>query len=221
MKMILTEWKKIKRSVRGVDISAAFVGKGKKTILIIGCVHGDEVQSQHISTRLVKYFEENAANFKDKRIIILPLANPDGRETGQRTNANGVDINRNFPTKNWELSKDKDEYYSGPKKNSEPETQAIVELIETYEPELIISIHQPYKVVNYDGPAEEIAQIISLYNKYEIHEDIGYPTPGSLGTYAGVERHIPTITLELPENEPDEKVWHDNGLAIVAAITHC
>jgi len=77
-------------------------------------------------------------------------------------------------------------------------------VIEQYKPELIITLHAPYKVVNYDGPAKEIAEKISEIIKYPVEASIGYPTPGSFGTYAGIERQVPTITLELDETCPVE-----------------
>ena len=46
---------------------------------------------------------------------------------------------------------------------------------------------------------EEIAEKISEIIGYPVQQEIGYPTPGSFGTYAGVEKNIPTITLELDE----------------------
>lgn len=63
-------------------------------------------------------------------------------------------------------------------------------------------MHAPYKVVNYDGPAEKFAKSISKIIGYPVEASIGYPTPGSFGTYCGVERNIPTITLELDEEIP-------------------
>ena len=62
-------------------------------------------------------------------------------------------------------------------------------------------------MVNYDGPAKEIAQKISQIINYPAEESIGYPTPGSFGTYCGVERNIPTITLELDEDTPIKDIY--------------
>ena len=121
----------------------------------------------------------------------------------KRTNSNGVDLNRNYPTKNWELT-EKDQYFGGEKPASEIETQFMVEVIEKYKPKAIVALHSPYKIVNYDGPAQNLAQKISEIIKYPVEESIGYPTPGSFGTYCGVERNIPTITLELDEECPVE-----------------
>ena len=130
--------------------------------------------------------------------LFIPCLNPDGLQLGQRTNANGVDLNRNFPTKNWELT-EKNEFFGGEKPASEIETQFLIDVINQYKPETILTLHAPFKVVNYDGPARELAEQISQIIGYPVEESIGYPTPGSFGTYAGIERQIKTITLELDE----------------------
>ena len=71
-----------------------------------------------------------------------------------------------------------------------------------------MTIHAPYKVVNYDGDAKALAEIISEITKYPVQSDIGYPTPGSFGTYAGIDKKIPTITLELDEKSSEEELWN-------------
>ena len=77
----------------------------------------------------------------------------------------------------------------------------MINVIEEYKPKLILTLHTPYKIVNYDGPAKEVSEKISEIISYPVEESIGYPTPGSFGTYAGVEKNIPTITLEMDEEE--------------------
>ncbi len=147
-----------------------------------------------------------------KKLLFIPCLNPDGMQLGQRTNANGVDLNRNFPTKNWgenhgdNATCDDVEtaYYGGTSGGSEIETQFLIDTIREFKPNKILTLHAPYKVVNYDGPAKELAEKISTIINYPVEASIGYPTPGSFGTYAGVERQIPTITLELDEVCPIE-----------------
>lgn len=164
-------------------------GKGKT--LIIGVFHGDEPQGKYL---IDEYLKINNA----KGLLFIPCLNPDGLQLGKRTNANGVDLNRNFPTKNWELT-EKNEFFGGMSAGSEIETRFLIDTIDEFKPELILTLHAPYKVVNYDGPAKEISEKISQIINYPVEESIGYPTPGSFGTYAGIERQIPAITLELDE----------------------
>lgn len=137
--------------------------------------------------------------------LFIPCLNPDGMQLGKRTNANGVDLNRNFPTQNWEYTA-RDEFFGGERPASEIETRFVMEIIEEYKPSLILTLHAPFKVVNYDGDAKEISEKISKIINYPVEESIGYPTPGSFGTYAGIENKIPTITLELDETCPVEEL---------------
>ncbi len=162
-------------------------------ILVIGVVHGDEPQGRDL---IRNYLAEE----KNSNLGFIPILNPDGLILGTRTNANKVDLNRNFPTSNW-IGGQKDSYWGGKEPASEEEIKFLINVINIYSPKLILAIHAPYKVVNYDGDGLIFAQEISKITGYPICEDIGYPTPGSLGTYAGIEKNIPTITLELDENK--------------------
>ena len=138
---------------------------------------------------------------KNSNILFIPRLN----SSNNRTNDNGVDLNRNFPTKNWELTA-KNEYFGGNSPASEKETRFIIDTIEKYDLKLILSIHAPYKIVNYDGPYNEIIEKIASIINYPIEPSIGYPTPGSFGTWAGIEKNILTITLELDEEIEIEKL---------------
>ncbi len=163
-----------------------------KPILVIGVFHGDEPQGDFLIREYIKINNNS-------EMLFIPCLNPDGMKLKTRQNANGVDLNRNFPTKNWERVEDKT-FYGGEAPNSEIETKFTAEIIEEYKPQLILSLHAPFRTVNFDGDALKYAEKISEIINYPVQEDIGYPTPGSFGTYCGVERNIPTITLELDEN---------------------
>ncbi len=180
--------------------------KYDKTVLIIGVFHGDEPDGEF----LIRKYLENAKNYDGKnRLLVVPCLNPDGKALNRRTNGNGVDLNRNFPTKNWELSA-ADEYFGGKCAGSEIETDFICRIIDDFAPDAVLTLHEPYKIVNFDGPAAEIASKIAQITGYPVQKDIGYPTPGSFGTYCGVERNIPVITLELPEKEDKSVLWNAN-----------
>lgn len=164
-----------------------------KKILIIGVFHGDEKQGEYF----INSYLEKSKNIGKNSIYFIPKLNP----SGVRKNLNGVDLNRNFPTKNWELGDTSSDYFGGEKPASEIETKYLVDLINENNFSAIITIHAPYKTVNYDGPAESLAQKISNIVGYPPSSDIGYATPGSFGTYCGKERQIPTITIEIDEED--------------------
>ena len=181
---------KAQKTLQGREI-ALYGNGGKCKNLIIGVFHGDEPQGKFL---IEKYFENNS----ESSLYFIPCLNPDGMAVKKRTNASGVDLNRNFPTNNWQYSA-KDEFFGGESPASEIETKFVMEILDEYKPQLILTLHAPFKVVNFDGNAREISEKISKIINYPVEESIGYPTPGSFGTYAGIENKIPTITLELDE----------------------
>jgi murein peptide amidase A len=168
--------------------------ENSKTVLIIGTVHGDEPQGKFLIENYIKM-----PLSPKNRMLFIPCLNPDGFELKTRQNANEIDINRNFSTKNWVREPFASEYFGGETSSSEIETKFVEAVLEEFTPDVILTLHAPFKVVNYDGPASEIAQKISEIINYPVQSDIGYSTPGSFGTYAGIERNIPTITLEVDE----------------------
>ena len=173
----------------------------KKTILVIGVFHGDEPQGEYFIKEFIKIPKNNFKN----RTIYIPRLN----SNNERKNKNGVDLNRNYPTKNWELGDKNSNYFGGDSPSSEIETKTVIKLTDEFQPNAIITIHAPFKIVNYDGPEEKtkpLAKVISKITGYPIQKDIGYPTPGSFGTYMGLEKEIPTITIEVDEEIPSEEL---------------
>lgn len=191
---------------REVELLEMTSTSNEKTVLLIGVFHGDEPQGEFL---IKKFIETKITPCKNKTLII-PCLNPDGKALGTRQNSNGVDLNRNFPTKNRKMLEDK-HYFCGETPASEIETRFIIDVLEKYKPDFILSLHAPYRVVNYDGDAKSYAEKLSEITGYPVEEDIGYETPGSFGTYAGKERNIPTITLELPEDKSDDELWKEVG----------
>jgi len=212
-------WSVWANSVEGRNIYLLEISEGSPVTVIFGAFHGSEPLSGEFALQFAEFLYNEYNNYLDCKVVIIPAVNPDGLVQGKRTNANGVDINRNFPTENWTKNYTKKSQYPGEYPASEPETQAVIKILEKYQPDKIISIHTPLKMVNYNGPAKKLAFLISERNGYPVSHYIGYPTPGLFGTYAGVERNIPTITLELPR-EPLQKVWEENREALFEAIKY-
>jgi predicted deacylase len=209
---------KLGDSVEKRPIMATIWNKNSRThpCLVIAGVHGDERVAGEFGKRLDETWNKRPEELGKSYVIFIPMANPDGWKRRTRQNAHKVDINRNFPFK-WRRSKPGSRHYSGPKPLSEPETGILKDLIDKNKPRMIITFHCPLNNVNYDGPAEELAKEMREYNHMKVVANIGYPTPGSLGNYAGVHKKIPTITLEFPRRKLDQ-VWEHNYKAVMAAI---
>ncbi|GAB6269881.1 MAG: M14 family murein peptide amidase A [Smithella sp.] len=193
-----------------------FGDSGKNCVLFLGAVHGDETPTVYLMLKMAHYIKDNPQIFKDKCIVIAPLVNPDGflSKNPRRVNANGVDINRNFPTKDWSAEALKQwkikqhknrRYYPGQKPASEQETMFQIALIKRFNPQKILSVHSPLNFFDYDGPSSDLDSFEHWLEK--ISKESNHPLrkfgffPGSLGNYAGHERNIFTLTLELPSSK--------------------
>jgi protein MpaA len=213
--------KTVGTSVEGRPIEA-FVRprKGAPTVLILGGIHGDEPKGVFLARRLIRLLETDSTVGRESRWIVVPVVNPDGYERRRRRNANRVDVNRNFPTADWERTSRRSRMYSGEQPASEPETRAVMAVVQRYRPSRIITIHSidgHRECNNYDGPARVIALRMKRFNRYPVASSMGYPTPGSFGTWAGAERGIPTITLELPSHRSPKRCWEDNRRALLCS----
>ena len=182
--------------------------KGVTRFLLLGGVHGNETEGiQFMHDFCCEFIDCNIKSPFEEEILAIPVVNPDGFLNYERKNANGVDLNRNMPTEDWSQEYSEEKFFPGEKPNSEPESQQIVNIIERYQPCCIISFHSWKPIINYNGPSLEYAKKIAAHLNMVITNDIGYPTPGSLGTYSGLERKIPTITLEFTRGTPLQKIY--------------
>src|SRR6478672_9133446 len=100
--------------IRVVERDGARPGR---TVLVVGCIHGNECAGTAVTRRLVSGPAPRAG-----RLLVIQDLNPDGRRLGVRTNARGVDLNRNFPSGWRPIGRRGDLEYSGPRPLSEPES---------------------------------------------------------------------------------------------------
>jgi len=172
----------------------------KRRVLVLGGIHGDERSSSSLVFHWIVHAEATPAQTHWR---FIPGLNPDGllAHPPRRTNAHGVDLNRNFPTPDWQRdaisywttkTKKDPRRYPGLTPLSEPESKFLYEQIESFKPDIIVSIHAPFGVLDFDGPSVPPRKLGRLYL-----DQVGI-YPGSLGNYGGVTLGIPVITVELP-----------------------
>ena len=208
------------RSVRGRTLVMHVFGDGAATVFIFGGIHGNEPTSASVAGRLIEHLRNHPEALGGRRVAILAEANPDGLAERRRGNARGVDLNRNFPARNWRRASGSGRGH-GPTPASEPETRAIVRAVDMLDPDCIVSIHSIARgrhCNNYDGPAGDFATVMTGLNGYPARATMGYETPGSFGSWAGIDRGIPTITLELPRDLSGAQCWRENRAALLAVI---
>jgi protein MpaA len=257
-------WNFVRSSVQGDPLLwktyGKFPGPGKEaeteTTLIMCGVHGDEITPIKFCFDAIAHLEnvklgkvidphtQKPVSLDGKFVIVAPIVNPDSyfKKRPTRTNANGVDVNRNFPTKDFRkkahhswVSRYRKDKRRNPGKvaMSEPETIFQVNLIYRYRPDKIISVHAPLTMLDYDGPASEHTGgivgsranqlLIRMSEQAKGYRIKNYPFfPGSLGNYAGNERNIPTFTLELPTSDARKasSYWSLFKGSIHSAIMH-
>lgn len=174
-------------------------------ILLIGRFHGDEPEGEYILEKLIEKLKTDKFT-SSYNIYIVPCLNPSGKKLFTRGNSNEVDLNRNYPTKNFlpDSVNPHTKKLSSGTPASEQETRNMMTWVEKISPVRILSIHSDLHLVDYDGPARQLAEKVSLDCGYKLVDNIGYPTNGSFGTWAGIEKQIPVITLETWKAESDE-----------------
>ena len=203
-------------SVQRLPILSFVLGRGPDVTLIMATIHGNEPAGTPLVRRLGKYLQQQSHLMEGRRVVFLAVSNPDGMAHRSRFNANGVDLNRNFPAANRDNNRQ-----SGAAPLSEPEARLIKQLIDQYSPDRIISIHQPLACSAYDGPGTTLAVRMAQYCNLPVKK-LG-ARPGSLGSYAGVDLGIPIITFEMRQNDSgldSSTLWRRYGKALISAIIY-
>jgi murein peptide amidase A len=187
----------IGRSTLGRPIFARRFGGGGAPLLLMGGIHGDEPASVDLLVELCDRLGGAGAPVESPPLWVLPAANPDGLARNRKNSERDVDLNRNFPARSFTTAHAPG-YFPGPAPLSEPETQVIAALIAREPIRGAIAVHAPFACVNYDGPAGSWAEAVAAACGWPARGEIGYPTPGSFGSWLGVDRGLPILTLELP-----------------------
>jgi murein peptide amidase A len=185
------------------------------TPLVLAAIHGTESETTvalSAAARMVRRGE--------LRCAIVLSANPDGAVRGTRANAAGVDVNRNFPTHDWRAGKVVSRWSSetpqvvelstGDAPASEPETRAVMSLIERLAPPWVLVLHAPIGVVIEPEPTP-VGEALVARTGLRRTAAVDYATPGLLDAWAR-ERGTPCLTLELP------RITHNDAIVRFAPI---
>ena len=188
-------------------------GSGPDVTIILASIHGSEGAGTPLLHELKARLHERVS-LAERRVVLVPVANPDGLARKSRTNVSGVDLNRNFPAANFRKSR-----RHGSVALSEPESRALHELLRRFPPARVVSIHQPLARIDYDGPAKELADAMARWCDLPVKR-IG-SRPGSLGSYVGLTLGLPIITVELPraaDRLNSEALWQKFGAMLLQSI---
>lgn len=189
-------------SVEGAPLHVYLPESGRTELVILAAIHGDEAETTVVVSEALRCLPPG-----ELRAAVILCANPDGLLRGTRGNARGVDLNRNFPTSNWtpepvfykSRANDARDIALSPGAHpaSEPETAALLALLERLQPRSVITLHSALACVD-DAGSSPLGRKLADACALPLLHEIGYPTPGSMGTWAS-ERGLNLATLELED----------------------
>jgi murein peptide amidase A len=211
-------WQVIGRSRAGLPLRARTHGAGPRRIYLIAGIHGDERPAVENAARLRLLVETSLPRGVTVRLV--EDVNPDGTRAGTRGNGRGVDLNRNWPARTFTPDKSR-----GPAPLSEPEAAAVHGDLLRFDPSLVIVLHSARRgpFVNFDGPARQpseafVAAAAKVDPDWRVVSDMGYATPGSLGSWMGEDRQVPILTVELRRETTAEEAWPGLRAGMLAVL---
>lgn len=184
-------------SVDDRDLVARRVGPegGPRTVLVVGEIHGNEEAGRAV----VRSIRGDSGKARGLTIWTVASVNPDGHETDTRTNAHGVDLNRNFPVGWSGAAGPGSGDYGGPNALSEPESRAYRDLVRRLKPDVTVLFHQPWGAVLAPcmGPIP-IQQRYSQISGLELDRCRGEELPGTMTKWQN-RRSGTAFVVELAE----------------------
>jgi predicted deacylase len=191
-------------SVQGRAIVAThrWTDGAARTTVVIGSMHGDERAGTRVVRRL-----RSAALPAGVDLWLVPTMNPDGTAAHRRTNAHGVDLNRNFP-RYWQRSRVGSATWSGPSAASEPETRAMQGFLRRVGARTTLSFHQPLDGVDsYRAKSMRLVRRLGRELDLPVRSfDCSGGCHGTLTDWSNGRLHGRAVTVELGATVPARQV---------------
>ena len=187
-------------SLEGLPLHVYLPDDAGAELVILASIHGDESETTVVVSEALRCLPRG-----ELKAAVILCGNPDGMLRGTRGNARGVDLKRNFPTSNWKP----DQVFYKTRENdardialspggqpaSEPETVALLGLLGRLKPRAVVSLHAALACID-DAGNSHLGRQLAQRCELPLLNEIGYPTPGSMGTWAG-EQGLTLVTWEL------------------------
>ncbi len=204
-------------SVDGRPLEVYRFGSGPDRRMIVAGIHGGyEWNTVALADELTAYLQGHPDQIPSGvTLYILRVMNPDGLARGQwyegRMNANGVDLNRNFPS-NWQVEWPNSGCWShlpvssGESAASEPETQAVMDFVRNHPLTALISYHSAFLGIFPGGiplhlPSVDLAQVVADATTYRYPPvETGCMYTGTLADWAA-DQGAAAVDLELHTHE--------------------
>jgi len=212
-------------SAKGSPINGYEIGNGSDVVLLIGAIHGNELGSAYLLDQLVLEIKADPRLVsRSKKLIIIPVVNPDGYAVSNKLNGAGVNLNLNFDTTGW-ANYGPLGTYAGPNPFSEPESQVIKKVVEQYKPILMISYHTAGGIVSPED-GEQSAVLGKWYSgktgyvyfddAVAAAENVDWDFSGTATMWFVESVAKPAITVELTDHNRGD--WSINKSALIQLI---
>ncbi len=185
------------RSVRGRAIVATRQGRADApfVLLVLGQMHGSEPRGRAVVAAV-----RALAPPAQVQVWTISTMNPDGAAAGSRTNARGVDLNRNFPL-GWVHRWSKPWFFPGRAPASEPETVAMMAFLDRLRPGLVVSLHQAFNSIDVGSGKTVVwaARLAAALHLPQRSVPCGTgPCTGTMGQWFNAGHPGVSVTVELP-----------------------